>query len=584
MIAISQQNFDKSYLQKKSRILITIFFAATLYFGNQVFNTSTESYFIIYLTVILLSISTTLFILEVTNLLFKESEFKIKFASLIANLFFAVSYGPKIFINYYSYDDWVWLKYKYEVFNFEYLTTAINYHYIPFFKLYFYPISLFSPNYFAFSFSLFFISQLLIITIGIFLKTNNISQRQILFVLILFAIWPTFQMSRTWYAGGFWLALPIPFFLILLIYSKEFLEKNIFSFKYFLGIFILSSITVLSSSQILLPGTLLLSYLIPIVLCTSSNRKLLLYKVIAIVLATLPSTIVALLNRPNITDSNINISGLLDGRFIKNLNIFIHEIVFFDKLNEYIFSAYLLFAVILNCIIFKKINRNIILNKYRIPLLCLGVTIILLWVLQIGLARSWEPYIVRTPYYLTFPLMGAFFCLTSLLGFFQSKDLRTLKINPYYFEKTQVLLGFCMIAYMLTITVSIYFPTKNYIDSTYQRRQFVDDLTRGVCEELSFSSAESVYFYQYLPFSFCPNCTNLMGGPTIFLDSLDSTIEIKDARFFQFFSKIIAENACPDQAHRITFDYNALNVEYTSGVRPGTKMEHFYKTYFKAMH
>lgn len=195
-----------------------IFFAVSGLFSLYYLTVGVGYYYLlpIYFALIIVGISSSI-LFEVFFDRILESTLAKKFvykAGMIASgLAMTVVYGPRIFIKYYEYDDWVYIPYRYADIGFEYIFTPVNDHFVPLFKIVLYFVGLLSdPTYFGNAVVFYLSSLLIVFGLGRVLLTHTAHPALAAGVTFAFAIWPTFDSARTWFGGGFWLALPVGFF------------------------------------------------------------------------------------------------------------------------------------------------------------------------------------------------------------------------------------------------------------------------------------------------------------------------------------------------------------------------------------
>lgn len=540
-----------------------------------------------YCALFLISIATTFISEKIVNCIFDDyifNSFQYKFLIYLSGFLLTVVYGPQFFIKYYEYDDWVYLSYQFENFNFSYLNSAVNFHYVPIFKALMYLISRFSdPTYLINSIAFYLVTMMILSALGRLLRIHNSNSKVLIISLISFAIWPSFETARTWFGGGFWLSIPVFSFLGSLLIINQLLNNDDPKIPLFIKLFILNCITVLSSSQIIFPSLLILFYIIPFLVFgknTSKNKKVNL--IFIFTLSIIPSFF-AVLGRLYLVRSNIDYHGIYNGDLFRNILAFIARRVlmidgreFKTLLNGSAFKYFICVSLVLVSILvfnflykFFKENKQILMTKkfsYAYSSILLGMAILFIFALQVGLARSWEIYATINAYYCTFPLVGFVLLVSGISSV-------CLESRPNSFFRINWIIYIFLLAIIFAYSIKKYFPNEQYINDVNYQKVFVKDFGHAVCAEISqLNSDMKLYLIPKYSFTSCHECTLLFKAPDSFLITSSD-----DETFFQVLAKSSAKDICPAESNRLVIKKHP-NALVSSG--ESDQLLAFYRKYY----
>ena len=477
----------------------------------------------LYLCLGVLSMAVVFFNESFLNCIYENKKiFNLKYYAIISLscLMLTAAYGPSIFINYYKYDDWMYMSYSMGEINFQFVNSPINEHYIPLLKIILYYNSLYSDSTF-FGYSLILYLSIMFLTSSLSrLIATHIKDLNALFITMMaFSVWPTFDESRTWFGGAFWLTMPIATLLVAIILIKEIIadrspSKNLF----LLGVFLFT--TVFISSQVLLPIIFICAYLLPYLLAeeTRAGVKKHIFKIALI--STLPS-IITFLARPELPTKRANFYGLIDGSILRNADYFVKNKVFFIDKSSYAsnYSIFLIVVFAFLCMYFLiksrvSINKKSIVNEGVLSLYLLGLLIFFIFIVQVGLGRGWDSWIVLNEYYATMPLVG-FFITFSIIIYILINCLTTTK---YYIIPVYIML----IALMIYSCVYNY-PSEKYIKQIMHQKEFMRDLGEMTCAKLSkVNDGQQIYLEYKMPFAKLKNAEEIFRAPQTFINSMSN--------------------------------------------------------------
>lgn len=587
--AINKFNFNSSHFKRVAGFIFIIFFNCVAVYACSKFielaNSSQKNE--LYLVIIILTLAFVLLSRCLVRLasadLPRVSTFKGLIYSSISALSIALVFGPKALIKFYEYDDWVYLGFKYHQFDLAYLNETINFHYVPVLKAVLYAIdSLFLPNYLSNGIAfLFFLVFCVTCLLELCLRTIK-PQIVALLMTVLFAVWPTAEMSRYWFGGGFWLLFPIPFYLLLLMRVQDFTTTGHVSKADLIASLILATLVVLSSSQIIIPAFGISIYIISYrIVARQTFSSGFLKAVIGCIMLILVPTALALYMRSGQIKQTANFSGLLDGSFFINVAIFIKLKLIYSR---WVILPVLLLVFLCVAVIGRQIflfRRNNLTNGLPAPQLALFFTALgcfILYVLQVGVARSWETYAVVTPYYASYPLISWFVMAVALIG----ASLSTENDN-FLTEKVHRL---CSLKYLFVIILSIVlidagktaFNANRLTHDDYlfvkNQRDHVAVLGAAGCDLLARNTSERILLMPSQKFTSCSDCLSLFKAPQSFIDDFS-----KDDKFFRTIVKRFSEQFCEHDSKR--FAISPIGDEFvTTGVEQSPLLRSYYKTYY----
>jgi hypothetical protein len=540
-------------LQQKSGIFLPIFsviaFIAATKVNSEVFNSFFYSINLkVYFSLAILSFTTTSLFECILNIFYKNQKLLTKKYYLIvtlSGLALTIIYGPKIFINFYEYDDWMYMSYSLSDLSLAFINSPINEHYIPLLKLLLYYNSKFSdPTFFGYSLLFYMASMLVLNVLARFIIVHIQDERILAFVLISFSVWPSFETARTWFGGGFWLAIPVATLLLSILLVRKIITHDSSS-KNFILLFIFSAITVLISSQILIPIIFIYAYLIPYLLYEKSKigfkKSLLKISIVSFI----PS-LFSFLARPQLPTTHANFFGFIDGSLFRNIYYFIDnkilliqspkKIVIFLTFIASIFLLVKLMKLIKND--FKlKINNSSYSDVFAFS--SLGLTVFLMFVIQVGLGRGWDSFIVINPYYSTMPITGICIVLSALIYL----KLKTTGIN-----RKKVWFYWIILILISSFSFYKYYPNEKYIKQVMYQKEYIRDFGEMTCSKLAgVEDTKHVYLKPKLQFSECKRAEDIFKAPKTFVDSAS----ISD-NFFIMLAIKTSSYMCGNQSKKIS--------------------------------
>ena len=191
--------------------------------------------------------------------------------------------------------------------------------------------------------SIMFLTSALSRLIAIHIKDLNV----LLITLAAFSVWPTFDDSRTWFGGAFWLTMPVATLLVSIILVKEIVADRSPDKNSFLLI-IFSFVTVFISSQVLLPIIFIYAYLLPYFLFEESKNDVKKY-ILRITLISAAPSVITFFARPQLPAKHADFYGLIDGSILRNAFYFIENKIFFMDKPSYTFNFSIFVFVVFSC-------------------------------------------------------------------------------------------------------------------------------------------------------------------------------------------------------------------------------------------
>ena len=555
-----------------------------------------HNYLLIYFAILLMSYGATMVSRGLITIIAPDSNDSANsYAALkdvAIGIAFSVTYAPSIFIKFYEYDDWVYLAYKYSHLDFTYLNEAINLHYAPVLKLLMYFVSLLSdPTYYGNALLFFFFNIFLLSCLFEFLKRHFINERIAIVFTIMFALWPTFDMARFWWGGGFWLLIPLPLLLLTVLKIKNMLNSNKMGSAELIWVLFLSMLVVLSSSQVLLPIILIAAYISIYFLAKGlSVGTWLNYKWLLVLTMSFIPTIIGFYGRRYLFEKKSDFSGLYDGSFFFNIGAFIYrKVLFSNVVLIYLLAISIIFILLCSLIHTNKRRTELSIDKFatELSIIIFGLVGFIIYVIQVGVGRSWQAYAVITPYYVSYPLLlillmiaGAYSIKSKLSYFFQdlnpnlSSGLRgRLLRSEHKFSYPAIIL---FLVYTGIHSFMIYRPKVSQINQVNAQKKFMADFGQASCDVIQNSSGDQPI--ALIPYkSFYPQCTKCgayFKGPDSFLIFIS-----KDDHFFRILAKSFAETYCAKESNRLLLDPTPSSLT-TDGVMVSEVMKKFYNEYY----
>jgi len=579
---------------------VSIFLFITLYWASCYLTRSlSDSNLQLYALILCMSLSFVLvsrmlvaFALPDEGLIFSKYGMALNLGGV---LFLTLIYGPQILIKFYEYDDWVYLGFKYSSFGLAYLNEPVNFHYVPVLKLVLYLIDYLSDPTYVGNAATFLFVNIFLMTCFLELALRVLKNKVLAFLIVaLFGVWPSAEMARYWFGGGFWLVLPLPFYLLLLMQvMKQTSGKTVMPMDLVM-IFFLSSITVLSSSQILIPAVGMFTYALVYQLCIAKpNPRDALKRLVPLALCILIPTAYALAMRSSNPGVSLNLNGLIDGSYLRNFLLFIAvKIIYIKWFSILLMLQFILIVVLIS---WRGVKLADFIGNERmsmvIGLMAFSLASYMLFVLQVGMARSWETYAILTPYYASYPLLCCFLFGTSLVALFDimaRKDVSAISRIGIKFSEIRVLsialknsnsLLVISMSVMLLCASSIssekYKISSEHIEKVKFQRIRVAEFGEAVCDVLKKSNTNRLELIAARPLSDCKDCELLFNAPQSFLDYFST-----DKYFHHNIAKRFSESQCPAYSSRLVMD-GAPGALVTTGLDVSDKMKNYYSSHYR---
>ena len=567
----------------------------------------------------------------------------------LAGLLLTACYGPRIFIKFYEYDDWIYMPYQFEKLGWAFLNEPINDHYVPLLKVILYFMSRFSdPTYYGNSVVFYLASMLVLTGLGRVVRAHVDNFHVFALAALSFALWPTFEGARTWFGGGFWLALPVAAFLGVILAVRRIATSESPSLRNYLGLATAGLATVLCSSQILIPWMFIFVYALPYWNGATDDQRPGLYKKGSLIsLILLAPTAIAFFGRSHLTRVAPNLSGLFDGAYFTNLALFVKAKVGFDKLSTTLlvglivcYGAFLLYrrwraakpgqAPVLLSYLFvmtfcgltmPKMGFNEITTPFWLVgllisgvhtltklfrsgrleqapektgayaiMLC-GLSMLLFYILQVGVGRRWGISTALADYYVMFPMAGFWLFAAGFL----SVNLAAAPMAsthaptdsppagaeagwPALWPKLMPYAGVIALGVVFVFSLQKYLPTGKYIEQVMLQKGFVRDLGLAACSEARLAGADQRLFVRArLPFTQCRTCGDVLHGPESFVFAM-SDGGSSHGGYFQLIGNLSARRLCPDVAGRLAFS-SAEASKQTDG--ESAEWNAFYRKYYE---
>jgi len=500
----------------------------------------------LYLCLGILSMSVVFFNESFLNIIYENKKiFNLRYYAIVSLccLMLTITYGPSIFINYYKYDDWMYMSYSMSEISFQFINSPINEHYIPLLKIILYYNSLYSdPAFFGYSLilymSIMFLTSALSRLIAIHIKDLNV----LLITLAAFSVWPTFDDSRTWFGGAFWLTMPVATLLVSIILVKEIVADRSPDKNSFLLI-IFSFVTVFISSQVLLPIIFIYAYLLPYFLFEESKNDVKKY-ILRITLISAAPSVITFFARPQLPAKHADFYGLIDGSILRNAFYFIENKIFFMDKPSYTFNfsifVFVVFSFLCMYLLIKSrlsFDKKIIFNIDVLSLSLVGLSIFFIFIIQVGLGRGWDGWIILNEYYATMPLVGLFL-ITSIIIY--------LVINCLPLSKCYILSLHSTLIILIIYSFVYNYPSDKHIDRIMHQKEFMRDLGKMICGKLrGVDDGRQIYIEHKMPFAKLKNAEQIFRAPQTFVDSMSNDT-------FIMLSIKMASHECNEEVPKIS--------------------------------
>lgn len=471
-------------------------------------------------------------------------------AAAIGSVAYSLAWARPVFVNYWYYDDWGYLRGAPSAVG--YMLTPLNDHFVPLLKL----VILAMTRWFGFDYigaaCLQQAAFLLIVLALAHLLWSVVRRPWLLVVLVgLFAMWPSYGVARTWFAGGFWLTASAGFLSVYILHARRIVFEEDMRWWDIAVSLALASATVFISSQTLAPVVYLAAFCFPHLLL-SSRRAVRLRRLSTLAALSLAPTILALWGRRVYAAGlHLNPAGLWNGSVFINLGaFFLNKVLFVQSFRNWrspLELAVLLFlplaAAVTKLATSKTISPN---RKANLASLILGGgAVFVLSIVQIGLGRRWSYDAALNDYYVTLPLLGLWLMwLASGLTLLGGTDA----LQAGFPRSVALVTAALMVAAALSPALQQnVISMKRRIRIVGAERQFMDRLGAALCDLAQLHrNGPAVRWAPGPDLRACSVCRQIIGPPA-FLRGLQ----------FSSLIDIAARGSCPAPA---------------AGASPGTLM------------
>jgi hypothetical protein len=596
-----------------------------------------------YATLGLISLATTLVceylfnVIDLNKRLVQPHHFALM---VVSGLLLTMVYGTPIFIKFYAGDDWLYMPFKFATFGWEFLATPISNHYVPLLSAILYAMSTLSdPTYYG-NAVLFHLAAMLVLSgVGRFIAAHTERFDVCAFAVLSFAIWPTFEGARTYFAGGFWLALPVATFLATMLVVRRIVLETAPGWRSLLVLAALGTITVLSSSQILVPVVFMMAYMFPYwEVADDAGRRRLYRKGGVIAAILLIPTLIAAAGRRQLMKAGADFSGVFDGAYLTNLALFVKAKVGFDKFSTTLLVCAILYAggrslyrsyksgkplaaLVLPAYLYLLVACGMTMPKMgfnealapwwvgglavfgahalylraragrpsRSPAatasmamsLC-GFSMLLFYILQVGVGRRWGISTALADYYAMFPLAGFWLFTAGLLSAPSSAPsgeplrqaiapgaLRLPSSATWLATNLRFLVAAVALCATLAFSVSKYLPAPAYIEQVTAQKRFVRDLGQAACSEArAIGDGQRLFLRERFPAARCKACREVLWVP-------EGNFE---GGLFAVVATESAQRQCPAESSRLVVRRRDATIESTG--RSG-ETDRFYRRYYE---
>ena len=406
-------------------------------------------------------------------------------AAAIGSLAYSLAWAQPVFVNYWYYDDWGYLRGAPSAV--AYLLAPLNDHFVPLLKI----VILGMTRLFGFDYigaACLQQSAFLIIVLVLAHLFWPAARRPWLLILSvgLFAMWPTYGVARTWFAGGFWLTASAGFLAVYILHGRRVIfGENMHGADVAVS-FVLASATAFISSQTLAPSIYLAAFCLPPLLL-SSGRSMALKRLAILGAVSLLPTAFALWGRSvYVISRQLNPSGLWNGALFVNLGaFFLNKVLLVRSFRNWRSPVELLVLVLLPMAAAAKrlAALKTIPPDRRAELAGLivgGGAMLVLPIAQIGLGRRWSYDAALNAYYVTLPFLGLWLAwVGSGLAWLRGNDAAPARF-PWSVALVSAIL---ILAAGLSPTLHQGEPSLNRrIRIVHDERQFMDSLGAAVCD------------------------------------------------------------------------------------------------------
>ena len=522
---------------------------------------------------------------------------------LAAGLLLALSYGPLMFIRYYTGDDWFFMVFRFSAFDWAFVNTPISNHFVPLLNVIYYLMSKASdPTYYGNALLFHFSCMLVVAGLARVVAVHTGRGGIAALAAVSFAIWPSFEGARTYFSGGFWLALPVGTFLALILVVRRLFAATQPSIRDYVALGVLALLTVLTSSQILIPLLYVLAYALPLwEAADADGRKRMWRRVAAISAILVVPTVIAAAGRRQLIKAVPDFSGLVDGAYFTNLALFVKTKVGFDKVSTTLLVCVILYAGFRHLRAQWKLRqggRYPELALFLFVLVCAGMTMpkgaftahtapvwiaglllfgvralawrvragppvpplasadtaamslcglvmLMFFILQVGVGRRWGISTALADYYAMFPMAGFWLLAAGALA-----------LRPAGASKRTLALVVAALGAVFAFSVVKYLPGVGYVEQMTAQRQFVRDLGLAACAEAgALDAGDRLLLRERLPSSQCRTCRDVLWMPEGMLEG----------EFFAVLARVSAEQSCPALAGWLAVSRASAARESTGG-------------------
>ncbi len=192
-------------------------------------------------------------------------------AAAVGSVGYTLIYGHRLFVNYWFYDDWGYFGWLDQRPNLRYLTSPVNDHFVPLLKLLLWWVArIFGFNYIGAACLQQIAFLMLLVVLSHLLW--EVSNRPWILILVVgsFALWPSYGIARTWYGGGFLLTASAALLAVYVLHTRSIVFADTMAPAEIVASAILGDVlTVLISSQTLVPAVYLIAFCAPVLLASA---------------------------------------------------------------------------------------------------------------------------------------------------------------------------------------------------------------------------------------------------------------------------------------------------------------------------
>jgi hypothetical protein len=358
-------------------------------------------------------------------------------AAAAGSVAYSLIYGHRVFVNYWHYDDWGYL--VPHALDKALITRPLNDHFVPLLMIVLWGVrSVFGFDYIGAA----CLQQAAFLLIVVVLAHMmwSVSRRPWVVVLLvgLFAMWPSYGPARTWFGGGFWLTASAALLSVYVLHARRIVFAGTMPPANVVVSFALATSAVFISSQTLTPGLYLVAFCAPGLLMPQ-RRNIAARRLGILCAISLVPTAVAFWGRSvYVGHVPLNFSGLFDGSLFESLATFILNKVLLVDSHSYALmidrlprvELYWACGLTLVAAGIKLAAARAIDARRRADfagLILGGYTILVVQLVQIGVARRWDYDIALTPYYVTLPFLGFWLALAGTVLSLMARPRRLSK-------------------------------------------------------------------------------------------------------------------------------------------------------------